>query len=584
MKLLIYQYFDTPKKIFKIIEKNQIFKSYILGTFIIISMLLETLSIGLIIPIITIILNPNQLIEGYNIPILTEIVKNYDYLELLLITLSLLAIFYLIKNLFLFFFMWWQQKFFTEIYLKLSERLLEKYFLKNYSFHLTTNSSLLIRNIIEEANRFSAVFNSLSIVIAEVLVLIGIVSILFVIEPIGVTIIFFPLILALISFNIFTRSNISNWGEKRVESSGKRLKHLMESFAGIKEIIKYDVHRYFFQKFKVFNLDYAIADRNFNIIQQAPKLWIETILVFIICVFIYFMTYAGNSTASLIPFVAGLGAASFRLMPSMNKILLSLQTLKYSFTSIDILYREIYLDKNNNMLESFYDKSELKFENKLLFEDISFSYEDNDKKVLNNFNIEIKKNTAVGIIGESGSGKSTFIDILIGLLKFNKGNIFLDDNQIQQFSSNWTTSIGYVPQNIHLIDDTIKRNVAFGINESEIDISRVNKALQKAQLKNYIDELENGIETKVGERGVRISGGQRQRIGIARALYYDPSILILDESTSALDKKTEDKIMEDVYNFKSEITLIIISHKDSILRKCDKIMKIQDGKISNFND
>ena len=547
-------------------------------------MLLETLGIGLIIPIITIILNPNQLIEGYNIPILSEIIKNYDYLELLLITLSLLSIFYLIKNLFLFFFMWWQQKFFTEIYLKLSERLLEKYFLKNYSFHLTTNSSLLIRNIIEEANRFSAVFNSLSIVIAEVLVLIGIVSILFVIEPIGVTIIFLPLILALISFNILTRSNISNWGEKRVESAGKRLKHLMESFAGIKEIIKYNVHRYFFQKFKVFNLDYAIADRNFNTIQQAPKLWIETILVFIICAFIYFMTYAGNSTTSLIPFVAGLGAASFRLMPSMNKILLSLQTLKYSFTSIDILYHEICLDENNNKLENFYENSELKFENKLLFEDISFSYENDDKKVLNNFNIEIKKNTAVGIIGESGSGKSTFIDILIGLLKFNKGNIFLDDNQIQQFSSNWTTNIGYVPQNIHLIDDTIKRNVAFGINENEIDISRVNKALQKAQLKNYIEELENGIETKVGERGVRISGGQRQRIGIARALYYDPSILILDESTSALDKKTEDKIMEDVYNFKSEITLIIISHKDSILRKCDKIMKIQNGNISDFND
>ena len=381
-----------------------------------------------------------------------------------------------------------------------------------------------------------------------------------------------------------TRSNISNWGEKRVESAGKRLKHLIESFAGIKEIIKYNVHTYFFQKFKIFNLDYAIADRNFNTIQQAPKLWIETILVFIICAFIYFMTYAGNSTTSLIPFVAGLGAASFRLMPSMNKILLSLQTLKYSFTSIDILYREICLDKHNSKLENFYENSELKFENKLLFKDISFSYENDDKKVLNNFNIEIKKNTAVGIIGESGSGKSTFIDILIGLLKFNKGNIFLDDNQIQQFSSNWTTNIGYVPQNIHLIDDTIKRNVAFGINESEIDISRVYKALQKAQLKNYIEELENGIETKVGERGVRISGGQRQRIGIARALYYDPSILILDESTSALDKKTEDKIMEDVYNFKSEITLIIISHKDSILRKCDKIMKIQDGNISNFND
>ncbi len=584
MKLLISQYFDTPKKIFQIIEKDQIFKSYILGTFIIISMLLETLSIGLIIPIITIILNPNQLLEGYNIPILSEIIKNYDYLELLLITLSLLSIFYLIKNLFLFFFLWWQQKFFTEIYLKLSERLLEKYFLKNYSFHLTTNSSLLIRNIIEEANRFSAVFNSLSIVIAEVLVLIGIVSILFVIEPFGVTIIFLPLILALISFNILTRSNISNWGEKRVENAGKRLKHLMESFAGIKEIIKYNVHRYFFEKFKVFNLDYAIADRNFNTIQQAPRLWIETILVFIICAFIYFMTYAGNSTTSLIPFVAGLGAASFRLMPSMNKILLSLQTLKYSFTSIDILHREIYLDKNNDKLESFNDESELKFENKLLFEDISFSYENDDKKVLNNFSVEIKKNSAIGVIGESGSGKSTFIDILIGLLKFNKGNVFLDDNQIHQFSSNWTTNIGYVPQNIHLIDDTIKRNVAFGINESEIDISRVNKALQKTQLKNYIEELENGIETKVGERGVRISGGQRQRIGIARALYHDPSILILDESTSALDKKTEDKIMEDVYNFKSEITLIIISHKDSILRKCDKILKIQDGKISSFND
>jgi len=266
-------------------------------------------------------------------------------------------------------------------------------------------------------------------------------------------------------------------------------------------------------------------------------------------------------------------AAAFRMIPSINRILAALQNIKYYSSSIDVISKELFdspiIEKNK--------PSSFEFKNKITVDNLDFSYK--KKKILEGINLDIQIGETIGIVGESGSGKSTLVDLLNGLLKPTKGTIKVDDKNIEEFITSWQLSIGYVGQEIFLIDDTIRANIAFGIEEEIIDHNKINQVLKASQLSKFISELENGVETMVGDRGIQLSGGQRQRIGIARALYHNPSVLIFDEATASLDDQTEKQVMKSIYNLKQNKTMIIIAHRISTLNQCDKIYEIQHGQI-----
>ena len=307
-------------------------------------------------------------------------------------------------------------------------------------------------------------------------------------------------------------------------------------------------------------------------------MFIEVCSVGVLVLVLYILSRGSYIEEQLLSTVAIFAASAFRMLPSLNRIINSLQNIKLSSSSIPILLKELSL----KTIEKINDKS-VKYETNKNFDinikDLSFSYKQDKSFVLKNLNLQINKGQCIGIVGESGSGKSTFVDIILGLFLPTEGGVYLNDKSIFLNLNEWRKNIGYVPQQSILIDDTIKKNIAFGVADEDIDINKILNCLKEVQLDKFVNNLDFGVDTFVGEKGIKISGGQRQRIAIARALYNNPNILIFDEATSSLDKKTEEKIMESIYKFKKNRTLVIVSHRITSLNDCDNIYEIQGGKI-----
>lgn len=306
--------------------------------------------------------------------------------------------------------------------------------------------------------------------------------------------------------------------------------------------------------------------------------FLETITVLGLALFICLMIITQRSTEETITTLGVFVAASFRIIPSINKIISALQNIKFYASTLDIFYNE---SKIKNIYEPYNLKGTIQFQKKIVISDLTFSYEEGLAPVLKKINLTIKKGHTIGIKGESGSGKSTFVDLLVGLHTPNKGEIKVDDINIFENIYEWKKLIGYVPQHIFLADESVLQNVAFGIPKDQILINEVIKALKTAQIYDFINGLEKGINTVIGENGIQLSGGQRQRLGIARALYQNPEILILDESTASLDNKTEQHVMEAVNSLRGKKTILIISHRISTLDGCDEIYFVKDGKLHN---
>ncbi len=313
-------------------------------------------------------------------------------------------------------------------------------------------------------------------------------------------------------------------------------------------------------------------------IRQVPRFYLELLSVISLVVFIYLLLLNNQELDSIMITLGVFVGATFRLLPSINRILSSLQNIKYYKSSLDIISFELE-GAEKEIKNKELDANIIYFNKSLELKDISFCYEEN-KPILDKINLKIDKGDLVGIIGQSGAGKTTLINIIVGLLAKDSGKIFLDDKQLGKANINlWRNKVGYVPQDVYLTDDTIENNIAFGIEKNKINSKNIENAIEQSQLKTFIDQLPNGKNTIVGERGVQISGGQRQRIGIARALYNDAELLILDEATSALDVETESQFIEAVLNLKGNKTVLIITHRLSTIENCDKIFKIEKGEI-----
>lgn len=547
-----------------------------------IGMLFEMTSIGVIIPVLGILLN-NDFLNQY-----PEVISFFKKIgldsqsDIIYFTLFGMLFIFFLKTIFMAYLSWKQANFSAQLSSKTSSKLYGVYLSQPYSFHLLKNSTELTRNIVGEVHEFSEMLKSVFVLTVEFVAMVGIAIILLVQEPIGTIGIFLVLGISTLTLQKITSKKLSNWGLLRQSYDGLMKKKLTHGLLGIKDIKLKGNENVFLNEFNFYNFKRVDVVSKQYALTFFPRLYLEFLAVLGLVGFIFFKLFMNVPLNSILPTIAIFLAGAFRLIPSVNRIIGSLQYIRYSKPVIDIIYKEILFAETLN-IQNFEIKGNLSFDNDICLEDISYKYDETDIEVLQNINIKINKGETIGFIGKSGSGKSTLIDIILGLLTPTNGKIKLDDIQIDSNNNkSWRTLVGYVPQNIFLADDTIRNNIAFGITESNIDQEAIDRSIIASHLSDFIHELPAGLNTIVGEQGVRLSGGQRQRIGLARALYYDPQILVLDEATSALDTQTESYIMDTVFKLKNKKTILLVAHRLTTLKNCDRIIQLEKGKIINI--
>ena len=560
------------QKIRQILPKNQKKALVLLSGLLFIGMVFEILGLGILFPILTVLLDPEKMKIWLNEIVYFDF-SVYSYNEILIFCLISIFAVYLSKTLFLVFLTYKQNIILENVGAFIQKRLYSKYLFQSYKSHLYKNLSQMMKEVQLETIYFNSFFRSVLTLIVELALVFSIVLTILFLEPkgaIAIGLIFGSL--ALLYFQL-TKRKIKQWGSQRQSLDLFISKILMNSLSGIKEVKLLDKENFFLDRFTQTNTKKVKVATNHQTLTQISRFYLELITIVGMVSLILILISNGVNTSQIITLLGVFVAAAFRMIPSINRILAALQNLKYYSSSIDVISKELFdspiIEKNK--------PSSFEFKSMITVDNLDFSYK--KKKILEGINLDIQIGETIGIVGESGSGKSTLVDLLNGLLKPTKGTIKIDDRNIEEFITSWQLSIGYVGQEIFLIDDTIKANIAFGIEEEKIDHYKINQVLKASQLSKFISELENGVETRVGDRGIQLSGGQRQRIGIARALYHNPSVLIFDEATASLDDQTEKQVMKSIYNLKQNKTMIIIAHRISTLNQCDKIYEIQHGQI-----
>lgn len=565
------------QKINSILSLEEKTKARNLLLLMLIGMLLEMLGVGMVIPLVTLLTQESPL---PSLPFWSHVEHEFgkiSQVELVYGVMAALVLVYFVKNLFLGFLLWSQSKFAYGVQANLSKRLFFAYLHQPYSFHLQQNSAQLIRNATTEANLFAshALMQGLQL-IAELLVVLGLAILLMLLEPLGTMIVSLTLAIVAMLFFRSTRARVLSWGAQRQLHEGLRLQHLQQGLGGIKDVILSGRQVVFLSQYDQHNTAASIAARHQEFLKQVPRLSLEWLAIFGLAVLVVSMMVQGRSLVDVAPVIGAFAAAAFRLMPSLNRILGSIQTLRYMSLVIDTLNEQVHLPLGRSRQDSV----QLAFDRDIRVDNVSFSYQADSTPALQQVSLVIEKGQTVGFIGTSGSGKSTLIDIVLGLLQPGDGKILVDGRDIRANLRAWQSMIGYVPQTIYLTDDTLKRNIAFGVPDDHIDESAVVAAIRAAQLEDFVARLPQGLDTPVGERGVRLSGGQRQRIGIARALYHDPEVLILDEATSALDNKTERGFMGAVDALHGRKTILIVAHRLSTVEQCNKIFQLENGQLA----
>lgn len=450
-----------------------------------------------------------------------------------------------------------------------------------YSFHLSHNSADLIRNVSNDTNMMFVGILALLQLITETLVCITLIIFLFIQDKtitIGVTVI---IGLFLLFFAKGFKRYFSRIGNEDREYNAGITKWLLQSFGGIKETKILDREDFFLNNFDYNYKNYASCERKYRFLQVAPRPIMEAVCVSSLLVVVAFKLLRGTHSVYFISTLSVFAIAAFRLLPSINRVTNYMSVIMFNKPAIDAVYKDLKRieELENSKVMKNTAEEPLTLKKAIKVEKLSFKYPNAENYVLHNINFEILKNKSTAFIGPSGAGKTTLADIILGALEPTEGSVLVDDVNIQEHMSAWHKNLGYIPQSIYLMDDTIKNNIAFGINREEIDESKIWKALEQAQLKGFIKSLDKGLDTEIGEGGVRLSGGQRQRIGIARALYNDPEVLVLDEATSALDNETESAVMEAIDRLSGTKTLIIIAHRLTTIRNCDIIYEVKNEGI-----
>ncbi len=574
---------DVVRKLNYIFNTKQKVEIFWLFVIICIGSGLELMGVSVILPIINGIMAPDKMLEEPAYIWIYEKFHMTSVRPLIMLLLVSLIVVYVIKNAFLIYMYNKQYKFIFENQRVLADRMVKCYMSQPYLFHVSKNSAELLRNINEDTGNFFGALQAGIKLLTELMVCLVLgVYLLIKDKTITISVVCLLAIMLWLSVKVY-KKNLVRMGARNRFYQMSLNKWVQQSFGGIKEVKILNKEKFFYDKYDEAYRGHAKSEYTYHTLLMVPKPIIETMCIcgLLGAIAIKFW-WRGADITYFVPILSVFAIAAFRLLPSFNRITEYLGTILYQKSAITSIYEDLKeIDElNAQKREKNKEEKAIQFQNKIEIKDLTFSYPGAEKEVLKDLNLEIRKKSSVAFIGHSGAGKTTLADILMGLLKPAKGDVCVDGVSIFEGLNSWHQIIGYIPQTIYLMDDTIKNNIAFGIEEKEIDPARLKYAVEQAQLSQLIEELEFGLDTKIGEMGVRLSGGQRQRIGIARALYHNPEILVLDEATSALDNETEKAVMDAIETLHGKMTLIIIAHRLSTIKDCDYVYEIGDGKAT----
>ena len=576
------------KKFQKILSTHQKLRIAELAVLMVIGGVLELCSVSLVLPFMSAVLNPEEVMGKWYVQSVCNMFGIESASTFLIFLSIVLAVIYILKNIYLLFEYDLQYRFTYGNMLVMQRRLLHNFIHRPYEYFLKVNSGEMIRIVnTDTADSFYMLTVLLEIfteTIVAIMLLIGI----FVITP---TITMGMAAVLLIMLFVIMRTIkpiLYKVGLENQASAAGMNKWLLQAIQGIKELKIMNKEKFFQENFETYGSTYVNSLQKNQILLIVPKFFIEAISMSTMFIIVALLIYNGSSLETIVPMLTAVAMAAMRLLPSINRISNSMGAINYREPKLDKLMEYLAEIEDRNELHPADDKErshevrsreEKPFEENIKLEQVSYHYPDSDVNILEAADLKIKKGQSVGIVGPSGAGKTTMIDILLGLLKPGGGRVMVDGIDIEKDITNWHEQIGYIPQTIFMLDDTICANVAFGIEKKDILDENVWESLEEASLADFVRSLPEGLDTEIGERGVRLSGGQRQRLGIARALYYKPDVLIFDEATSALDRETEAAVMESINKLHGQKTMIIIAHRLSTIEKCDHIYKVENGKI-----
>ena len=541
---------------------------------------MEILGIGLIIPVVTLLSRPDFAGATPLIKVVYESLGSPSHRVFMLWALGGLLAVFVVKNAFLFLSTYWQTRILFNYQARLSGELMRGYLNRPYSFHAQHPTAELLQKINGEvAVLVGNVFGPILWIISESLIVLGLLALAIWVNPLGALVAMGGLGIAFFAYYHLFKARVEIWGNRTQQHAQGMYEQLQHAFGGIKEVKIFGRENFFSAAFTRHAEGYVQNARRHGFLSQSSRQVIEILVISALLVSVMMLVKGGENMNAIVPILAFYAAASFRLMPSVQRLLSNANNIRFGARSLRLICPDLLFARAQADFQSE-SSGIVTLHNELVLRNVTFRYPGGHEDVLRDINLNIPCGSMVGFQGQSGAGKTTLVDVILGLLEPKQGEVIADGDSIHKNITGWQANIGYVPQSIFLIDDTLRRNVAFGLEEKEIDNDRVNEVLSQAQLEDFVKSRPEGIETVVGERGVRLSGGQRQRIGIARALYHDPDILVLDEATASLDIDTEAEFIKVVKSLKDIKTVLIISHRLSAMNECDYRYHLEEGGLS----
>lgn len=570
---------NTIKKLNSLLDKKMKMQILCILLFIIIGSVAELLGVAIIAPIVNLAMDDNYA-ENMWCKLVMNLTGYETREKVLIVMIVAVVVIYVLKNSYLSWMYSRLYRFSSTVKKQMAVKLMESYLNQPYAFFLKKNTSDLIRSVNQDTSQLYEVVLNCLLVAANAFTAMVLVAALVITNPVMTFVIVALLAVCACVIILGVQKKTRYYGRQNQELSGYLIKYLQQTFEGIKEIKILNNERHFIKEYGDTYQEQTEFVKRYNLVNLIPKYLIEAVSIVGIMAYLGVNILYNPNYMNLIPQLATFVAAAYKLLPAVNAIYAYINTIIYHRASIDLVYQDVKEAENLELKEFDTAKgAKIEFEDKIELSHVTFRYEGTEKAVLEDVSIEIPKGKSVAFIGPSGGGKTTTADIVLGLIRPVKGAVLVDGKDILENLAGWRNNIGYIPQNIYLTDGSIKSNVALGIPEENIDVDRVWEVLREAQLAGFVEELEQGLDTEVGERGVRMSGGQRQRLGIARALYRNPDVLVFDEATSALDNETEKEVMKAIDNLHGNKTMIMIAHRLSTIENCDIVYKVENAQV-----
>ncbi len=575
---------DTLVKLLNILSKRQKRNVAGIGVMILIGAILETLGVSMIVPLAQAIMDADSLAENEYVVMVMDWLSLEGMNQFIITLLIAVIAVFVLKNVYLLMMNYVQARFVNQNQFLTMNYMLEEYMNRPYEFYLNADIPTVFRTVDSDVPKVFTVLMEFIQLATEVVVSICLCVVLLVVDPVMTVAIAAILLFMTLLIVKVVKPSLNTMGLENQAIQARMGKWRNQSIFGIKDVKVLHKEQFFVDNFSIYSLKAADLNSKYVVFNNAPRLLIETICIAGLLGYMAVSILLGKEMSELATQIMAFAVAAIRLMPSVNRINTHLTNIAYFAPSVDFVYENVdfrdYKEERRVGSKKIEAKEPIEIKESIYLNKIDYTYPNTTKKILEQADMCIPIGKSVGIIGPSGAGKTTAVDILLGLLDAQGGTITCGGKNVMDNYASWLSHIGYIPQAIYLTDDPIRENIAFGVNREDIDDERIWKVLEEAQMKEFVQNLPEGLDTSIGERGVRISGGQRQRLGIARALYHNPEILVFDEATSALDTETETAIMEAIDNFHGKKTMIIIAHRLRTIENCDLVYRVENGKIT----